>query len=127
MLLDEDDDDDGEEEWWGENDELDRDETLLGESCDDVEEIDKGPAGESTLITGGDTHPELISWLDWACGTSSSSSESDSVRSITSIFCFLLGEAAADGGESGETSADIKELDNKINTIKQHNKQTVII
>jgi len=70
-----------------------------GESRDEPDDIDSGPSGESILINGGLTHPELISCVD--CGLvegSSSSSESDNVRSITSTLAFL---AAGDGpGES---------------------------
>lgn len=102
VLLD-DDDDDGDDDRCGENDELDRDETRFGDSWEETEEMDNGPAGESMFITGGVAHPELISWLDCALSGSSSSSESDNVKSITSILGFLLGDDDDDGDEGDES------------------------
>ena len=80
----------------GENEELELelelDKALLVESRDDTDKTDCGPWGESILITGGVTHPEFIAWLDCGRVLSCSSSESDNVKSITSILDFFGGE-----------------------------------
>lgn len=54
--------DTGDTERQGDNEEFEEClELCFGESNEDNEDIESGPAGESILITGGDTHPELIS------------------------------------------------------------------
>lgn len=104
MVLFDDDDDDGDDDKFGEYEEFDCEDEIL--SNDEADDIERGSPGESILITGGETHPELISWLDCGRAISESSSESLKVRSITSILGFFVGDT---GGESPE-SETVKEL-----------------